>query len=177
MAAIETTARNRKRRGVATSKKLSTRVDLTPMVDLGFLLITFFIFTTTIAKPTAIRLVMPNDHNVVDSTRLPANRTLTLVVGENELFYYTGRFEGKLSNTTFSPNGLRDVIISNQEKVRRLYKANNLVVLIKVTDKASYKNLVTCLNEMLINSVSTYMLLDASSDETKAVSAVQTTSV
>jgi biopolymer transport protein ExbD len=177
MAAIETTARNRKRRGVATSKKLSTRVDLTPMVDLGFLLITFFIFTTTIAKPTAMRLVMPNDQNVVDSTLLPANRTLTLVVGDNELFYYTGTYKGKLSKTAFSPSRLRHVIISNQEKVRRLYNANNLVVLIKVTDKASYKNLVTCLNEMLINSVSTYMLLDASSDETKAVSAVQTTSV
>src|SRR6267378_946675 len=72
--------------GVKKSKKLSTRVDLTPMVDLGFLLITFFIFTTTMSKPRTMRLFLPKDSpnpNVVKKSAV-----LTILLGKNNLIYY-----------------------------------------------------------------------------------------
>lgn len=105
--------------GVKKAKKLSTRVDMTPMVDLGFLLITFFIFTTTMSSPTTMDLLMPKDSKDEDQIKAKASGALTIMLGKNDVVYY---YEGELlpdgSNfltTTFK--GIRDIIIKKKSDV------------------------------------------------------------
>src|SRR4029453_15259564 len=100
--------------GVKKSKKLSTRVDLTPMVDLGFLLITFFIFTTTMSQPTAMRLFLPKDiDNPEEQNKEKASGALTLIIGKNNgIFNYEGELLPDGSNfKTSNFKDIRQVII------------------------------------------------------------------
>src|SRR6185295_13160446 len=85
--------------GVKKAKKLSTRVDMTPMVDLGFLLITFFIFTATMKSPTTMDLNMPKETDKKDETKIKQSGALTILLGKNDQVYY---YEGELTQETAS---------------------------------------------------------------------------
>src|SRR6476660_1686576 len=106
--------------GVKKAKKLSTRVDMTPMVDLGFLLITFFIFTTTMSTPNTMALNVPK--KVQDTTQqieVKESNALTIVLGKNRgIYYYEGRLEADGSNfksSTFKE--IRQEIINKRKEV------------------------------------------------------------
>ena len=106
--------------GVKKAKKLSTRVDMTPMVDLGFLLITFFIFTATMSSQKAMDLRMPKD--VTDpkkQTEAKESGALTIMLGkDNQVYYYEGKLKEDGSNfkqATFK--GIRDIIINKRKEV------------------------------------------------------------
>jgi len=168
MAEIQSNNTAKKQRGFSKSKKLSTRVDLTPMVDLGFLLITFFIFTTSLTRPTVMKLAMPDDTSTVDGMETSEAKTLTLLVGpNNRLFYYAGKFKEPLHEIDFKQ--LRNVIIDKKQQVFNKFGTSDLVVLIKVTDEANFKNIVDSLDEMIINGVPTYMLLEPEAEELEAI--------
>lgn len=145
--------------GVKKGKKLSTRVDLTPMVDLGFLLITFFIFTTTMSQPTAMKLFLPKDtEKPEDQNKIKASGALTLMLGKNDVVYY---YEGELApdasnfkSTTFKD--VRTVIIDKKKAT----DPKDFVVVIKPDKDATYKNTVDMLDEMLINDIKRYALVD-----------------
>jgi biopolymer transport protein ExbD len=152
--------------GVKRMKRLSTRVDLTPMVDLGFLLITFFIFTTTMSSSKAMNLVMPDDRSIKDSSKYQDIKTLTFLLDEgNRVYYYTGIFNGSLQQTDYK-TGIRSTITERKNWLEQQGIAGNeLLVLIKPSERSSFNNLVNVLDEMLINDVRRYMIVDLSNEE------------
>ena len=151
--------------GVKKGKKLSTRVDLTPMVDLGFLLITFFIFTTTMSQPTAMRLFLPKDvKDPNEQNKVKNSAVITLMLGKNDvIYYYEGDSAQKLQPTDFKK--IRDIVI---DKKRRT-DPKDFVVVIKPTVDATYKNTVNILDEMTIDGVKRYAMVDISPVEYKFI--------
>src|SRR6185436_13430285 len=131
MAELDTSGGGHKKGpGVKKGKKLSTRIDLTPMVDLGFLLITFFMFTTTLAKPKTMEINMPyKDENLKEEekNKIKESVALTVLLSKNHRIYY---YEGMatdptkppdLKGTTFStPHGIREEIIKKKNEVEAL---------------------------------------------------------
>ena len=148
------------------SKKASTRVDLTAMVDLAFLLITFFMLTTTLAKKKEMDLAMPD--NSVKTQQLPiaASRSMTILLGShNRVEWYMGE-AGKSAPTVtgFGKDQLRKDIIENQKKVAETHtgKEQEMEVVIKPSDKSSYETLVSALDEMSITNVQIYAIVQIS---------------
>ncbi|MEI6677929.1 MAG: biopolymer transporter ExbD [Mariniphaga sp.] len=105
-------------------KKMSTRVDFTPMVDLGFLLITFFMLATTLNKPQTMEIAMPSKEKLAeaDQQKIKASRAVTILLGkDNKVFYYEGTRENDidpvLNQTDFSPKGIRQFLISKNYEI------------------------------------------------------------
>jgi biopolymer transport protein ExbD len=155
-----------KGRGHRSTKK-STRVDMTPMVDLGFLLITFFMLATTMAKPRTMSLVMPREDG--DSMSLPAKQALTVILGPNNRIAWYEGMENAPAAVHYSSfanhNGIRDVILHQREAVLKSYGKNELMVLIKADKTASYKNVIDMLDEMYINQIDRYAIVDLTREE------------
>lgn len=172
---------SKRKGGKVRSKKMSTRIDFTPMVDLGFLLITFFMLTTTLAKPQIMALVMPEkDVKKDDLEPVKESKVLTLLLGKDDkVYWYEGITNPTLDSTDFSAEGLRRVILDKMEKVKGIFgleeyedfrtkeprKGSYLNVIIKPTKDSKYKNLVDALDEMAITKVRYYVILDISEAE------------
>lgn len=173
MAEVDTSGGGHKKGpGVKKGKKLSTRVDMTPMVDLGFLLITFFIFTTTISQPTALKLNLPQDTDKPEEqTKTKASGALTVLLGkDNNVFYYEGELAPDGSNFKSSNfKEIRNEIISKKKSTN----PEDFMVVIKPGDESTYKNVVDMLDEMTINVVGRYALVDISEPETQLLRATE----
>lgn len=167
MAELDTSSGGGKKGGKVRSKKASTRVDLTAMVDLAFLLITFFMFTTTLSKPKAMDVTMPDkDEKVKDQLAVAASRSMTLLLGANDKVEWFLGEPGKTppETTGYGKNGLRQVLIDKGQSVQQS-TGKYMVVLIKPSDKSTYKNLVDALDEMKITNVQSYAIVDITAPE------------
>jgi biopolymer transport protein ExbD len=176
------------------AKKHSSKVDMTPMVDLGFLLLTFFVLTTQFSKPKTMEITMPVKKNIIDSMKVNNAYTLLLTENTDKIFYYYGVFKPDASiikTTDYSKEGVRkmfrDINKGGIDQIKALkdklikhqiadttYKRLAVDVksdkkaaffIVKADDKAKYKNIVDVLDELAIADIGKYALVDISPAE------------
>lgn len=149
----------------------SLRIDMTPMVDLGFLLITFFIFTTTMAEPKTMSLSMPRESGL--KTDVKDRNALTVLLDEaNRVFIYEGRWEkakagAVIASTTYHSETVIGQWIRNKQKKLDAFPEgrDELVYIIKPTENASYANLIDAIDEASVNGVSRYVVVQPGAEE------------
>jgi biopolymer transport protein ExbD len=175
MAQIENTASVRKGKSFSHNKKQVIRIDMTPMVDLGFLLITFFVFTTTMSTPKATDLFMPKD-DTTHPQPLPNSLALSLLLdNNNKVYYYNGDFKeavnaNKIFETNYSTyGGIGKIIRQKQKDIDASGKfadgRKGLMLLIKPTSGSVYKNVIDALDEAVINDVRKYVIVEPANEE------------
>lgn len=167
MAELSQGGDGKKKDGKVRAKKASTRIDMTPMVDLAFLLLTFFVMTTTLNKPQTMEVAMPEKPKKGDEAPLVNEaKVLTLILGEQDkIYWYKGITEPKIELTNFSKDGVRKILAEQNARVK------GLVVLIKPSDESRYKNVVDILDEMTITNMARYALVDITSEDEELVKA------
>ncbi len=154
MAQLSTpSTRGRKRHGL--------HIDMTPLVDLAFLLLTFFVLTRTLNKDYTLEVNKPEDKNgaVVD---VSAERVLTLMLGaENKIYYERAR--EPMQTTDYSHQGIRKLLLDSKRDISRL------VVIIKPMKESRYQNLVDILDEVSITKLSNYYLVKATHEDRERI--------
>jgi biopolymer transport protein ExbD len=156
--------------GKVRSKKQNSKVDLTAMVDLAFLLITFFMLTTSLSKPQAMSLGLP-DKDPKDKTadiKVDENRTMTILLGDSDkMYFYMGIINSPMAPKliAYGKDGIRKELIKRKKDVAAYTAAKGkpdqgMIVIIKPGKKSNYKNVVDILDEMAISSIPTYTIVN-----------------
>lgn len=181
------------------AKKSSTKIDMTPMVDLAFLLLTFFMLTTTFSKPKTMELNMPADPKDLKDQPKVKNAITFLLTENNRVYWYYGEFkptETKLEKTNFSKDGIHKILLEDYNKdvatrIMELEVKRNtrqiadstfkrlavgikgekkaLMALVKTDDKATYGNVIDMLDELNVCYVGKYALVDISAPELEMI--------
>ncbi|MEY3444272.1 MAG: hypothetical protein RLZZ519_2553, partial [Bacteroidota bacterium] len=169
MAEIESGGSNYKR-GARPNRKKSTRIDMTAMVDVAFLLLTFFILTTALASPKAMALTQPEE----SEAEVAQSKLMTIILGENDRIHYFTYNEvdenPTVNSTDFSADGIRAAIVAHLARRPNRCPANTPVeemkasgcwdpiFVLKPANGSKYKNVVDILDEMKITEEPKYAL-------------------
>jgi biopolymer transport protein ExbD len=171
MAELDTSGGGNKKGGKVRGKKMSTKIDMTPMVDLGFLLLTFFIFTTTFSKPNQMDLNMPNkedeDQPKPDDAEIKESNTISIIMGKDDKVYWHQKSETTLTTdllkeTDYSAEGIRSAILFARKNA---IDTSKFTVVIKPTPDCNYKNVVDILDEMAITKSERKAIVDIPAKE------------
>lgn len=165
MAEINNNPTQKKKKGRAFFSKKSLKVDLTPMVDLGFILITFFVFTSTISELKAMDIVNPKDSG--DSDKLCESCVMTVLLDkDNKIWYYEGmEKDAEYKETNYDASGIRELISKKKKTVMQKFGEDRFVLIIKPLEHSGFKNLVDIIDECSINVVLRYYIDEASDSE------------
>lgn len=150
--------------GKHSLKKMPVRVDLTAMVDLAFLLITFFMLATSLSKPRSMPLAMPADG---PDGLVPESRSMTVCLGKNnQVLYYLGLADKPLIGPKITRSGesLRQALVETGRKVFAT-TGKDMIVVLKPDDHSVYSNLVDALDELNITNVKTYAIAKISAKD------------
>ncbi|WP_456315359.1 ExbD/TolR family protein [Pseudomonas shirazensis] len=152
------------------SKKLNTRVDLTAMVSVSFLLIIFFMVTIELAKPKKLSLGLPDkDPYTCGGICCGAGidiRTITVLLDKNDkMVIYNGLLglnQQDPKETKYGKDGIRKELLKKIKQVQEFTgdPSKGAIVIIKPSKKCNFKNLVDILDEMAITRISTYAIVD-----------------
>jgi len=159
MAELDTSSGGGGKKGKVRSKKANTKVDLTAMVDLAFLLITFFMLTTSLSKPIAMDIAKPDQEDPEVRNELRASQTMTILLGKkNKVAWYMGE-AGKSEPNIEGFADIRKSILKNKDLV---YKSSGrqIVIVVKPTEGATYKNFVDIMDELNITGIKTAPAID-----------------
>ena len=152
----------------AREKKDSVKIDMNPMVDLAFLLLTFFMLTTTFTLPQTMELVMPakpKESDLEKEQPVKESKTLSIVLSdEDRIFWFRGITDPDIQETDYSHSGLRKLLLEKSKSIP------GLIVLIKPDEKSNYRNLVDVLDEMSITNMQRYAIVDITDDDKQLVS-------
>jgi len=157
MAEIETNKTGQKKKRFT---KRTTRVDLTPMVDLGFLLLTFFVFTTVLTEPMAMKVDMPYDKGPVVDEVCESCVLTVLLDKNNRIKYYEGSLENNptINETGYAPNEIRTVLMQKKAAVKNLREEDQFILIIKSSPGSNFKNFVDITDEATICQIKRYYI-------------------
>jgi biopolymer transport protein ExbD len=139
------------------------------MVDLGFLLITFFIFTTSLAEPAVTKLAMPKQDS--EPMLVARDKLLTLLLDKQKVFIYEGAWEDArasgsiLASSYHFQTGVGRLIRQKQKMLAAKGERDELMVAIKPVSSAAYQDVMNALDEMLLNGVTRYGIMQLSGAE------------
>lgn len=164
MADVQTAEPRGKKKGKHKKKRrLGVRIDMTPMVDVAFLLLTFFMLTTTYSRPQAMEInIPPNDTHV----EVAASNLMTVrIVADGSIYWNIGTDVPKKVEW----KDFRDLIIQDN-------KANTrLITLIKVDRKAKYQNMIDVIDELNVDNVTRFSLAPMTDDDQKVLAKIGVT--
>lgn len=154
------------KQGGSKQRKKLIRVDMTPMVDLGFLLITFFMFTTNFTKPNVMDLGLPaKDHDrkpIIDDFVIDTKNQITFILGKNNRVFYHQEAADDLNQNNLKETNFSGINISKiiSEAYNHAPSKEKFTIIVKPTDDANYKNFVDVLDNIAISKKERYGVTD-----------------
>lgn len=169
MAELTTKSANSSEGNARRTNLKSGKVDLTAMVDLAFLLITFFMLTTSLSKSNSLMVSMPDRGVITEPIEIADTRTVHVILGEKgKVMWYYGKSEAPITApalTHHGSNGIREVLLEMKKRIPQNNNGKDMIVLIKPTDESIAQDVVSMLDEMAVLDIHRFMLTKPSAEE------------